>query len=319
VGIRRCQPRISPATELYYPVVINSALRDDQGRVFQEIPVGGGGGGGGGGSDASTATFTSYAETSYDASVIEGAPGQLNLRYEAFVGRAPWLDNNAAGDGGSDGSGSEMQPSPAPAMQPVGPFVFEFAVPFNPGRKLPAPVTASASGIDITLENFVVTPSMIRAVLCFDQPAYDANKPWSPFASLAADGQPIIENANLIWDYGTQSPDQMPSSRCNPYVVSQGSLALDQQQEEWTFTINELRVVGSRAEDIARLNETLAQYGVVITPIPGGGYSFDTPHNPDGSFLSDEEYMALMSQIDVAGAALDATITGPWTFTFNLP
>jgi hypothetical protein len=53
-----------------------------------------------------------------------------------------------------------------PGEQPVGPFVFEFSVPFTADLIALAPnQTVEANGIELALENVFITPSMARVVL----------------------------------------------------------------------------------------------------------------------------------------------------------
>jgi hypothetical protein len=56
--------------------------------------------------------------------------------------------------------------------------------------------------------------------------------------------------------------------------------------------------------------ELKTQLGILITPQPEGGFSYDTRPNGD---------QALWDSIDQIIADAQETIEGPWTFSFTLP
>jgi len=68
----------------------------------------------------------------------------------------------------------ELLPMPQGAI--VGPFVFDFGVPFIPGRVIEVRQAVKAAGVAITLQRVVVTPSETQATLCFRPP--DGSKEW---------------------------------------------------------------------------------------------------------------------------------------------
>ena len=75
---------------------------------------------------------------------------------------------------------AELQPVPVGAV--IGPFAFDFSVPFIPGYTVEAQQTAKAAGVAITLEKAVVTPSETQVTLCLVPP--DGRREWL----LIADG-----------------------------------------------------------------------------------------------------------------------------------
>lgn len=77
---------------------------------------------------------------------------------------------------------AELQPLPAGAV--VGPFTFDFRVPFIPRRTVEAQQTAEAAGVAIMLEKVVLAPSEIQATLCFVPP--EGSKEW---LLIAEDGE----------------------------------------------------------------------------------------------------------------------------------
>src|SRR5262249_52615882 len=75
------------------------------------------------------------------------------------------------------GGGSDI-PTPEPGVQipdpasemdnPIGPFVFEFTMPYIPQIELQPTQTVEAAGINMRLENLSITPSMTTAHFCYD-------------------------------------------------------------------------------------------------------------------------------------------------------
>jgi hypothetical protein len=130
---------------------------------------------------------------SFDATAVTGLPEALDLRLVMGLEERAALPDASAEPAPSTEELLLMNvaPQPAPPAQtgpevteleamPVGdilgPFVFEFRVPFIPGRTAEVKQTAKAAGITITLEKVVVTPSETQATMCFIPP--DGDKEW---------------------------------------------------------------------------------------------------------------------------------------------
>ncbi len=92
--------------------------------------------------------------TAFDASSVKRAPSGLSLRLETSV-----ADSVVPG---------EDQTS-------VGPFIFDFKVPFHSGKVIHIGQTVEAAGVPITLEQIVISPWATRAVFSFSPP-YDDRK-----------------------------------------------------------------------------------------------------------------------------------------------
>jgi hypothetical protein len=172
----------------------------------------------------------------FDAASVEGAPAELDLRLVMEVVEALPLD--------------AFEPPPTsdspPAEPPmvvveeeaiVGPFTFDFSVPFIPGRVAEVNQTIEAAGVAVRLERVVVTPSETRAYLRFDSPG-GAEMHWTPMAMLQAPGEDGKSHTGYVGSYG-------PASYQYGFLAS-----LYDQQGEWTLTVTEL--VGS---DLTRPGE----------------------------------------------------------------
>jgi hypothetical protein len=123
----------------------------------------------------------------------------------------------------------------------VGPFTFDFSVPFTPGRVADMNQTVEAAGVAMRLQRVVVTPSETRAILCFEPPDGDPRE-WIPIITLdAANEQDLAGIAESL------PTEKEGCYRCSFLASLQG------QRGEWTLTVTEL--VG---EDIGRLESYIA-------------------------------------------------------------
>jgi hypothetical protein len=129
---------------------------------------------------------------SFDAAAIQGTPSVLHLRLvmdvEEFVlpPNAPELsptpDSPLAEP--PDVMVVVLEPLPTPAPEAiVGPFTFDFSVPFIPGHTVEVQQTVEAVGVAVRLERVVVTPSETRVILCF-KPPDGVSKDWVPIITL---------------------------------------------------------------------------------------------------------------------------------------
>jgi len=120
----------------------------------------------------------------FDAAAVTGAPKELDLRLVMELEEIV-LPPDAPEPPPTPGSPPAEPPDsivvevlqPLPVGAIVGPFTFDFSVPFIPGRTVEVHQTVKAAGVAITLEEVVVTPSETRATLCFDPPD-GGNKKW---------------------------------------------------------------------------------------------------------------------------------------------
>ena len=179
-------------------------LNDDAGHEFTQM-FGGGGGGGGGSAGEPTKTYSMVWELSLDPSAITNAPESLNLHLETTVEQidvgAMSGNGNGGGGGGSDDAPAEAPTvyTPPPADKVIGPFTFDFTIPFYPAQVVEPQQTVSASGYTVTLNRVAVAPSLFRSQICFDPTPDPAT---FPRISLTIDGEPVTpmpdENNQMI-------------------------------------------------------------------------------------------------------------------------
>jgi len=130
---------------------------------------------------------------------------------------------------------------PLPKGDILGPFTFEFSVPFLSGQTVEVQQTVEANGIAIRLERVVVTPSETRATLCFQPP--EGKKAW---LLLTEDGgQDILSPIADIADQGTGG-EECHRLTYPGELASQGGMT--------TLSVTELMGYdGSPADDQRRL------------------------------------------------------------------
>ncbi|MCC6612386.1 MAG: DUF4179 domain-containing protein [Anaerolineae bacterium] len=148
-----------------------------------------------------TAFFATIAptQTAYAASI----PATLTQSAVEIVTLAPTLTavaaqppTNCGGYGGGGGGGG----GPIERIEPVGPFVFDFSVPFIPAQVYEQPLTAEANGLPIRIERVTITPSFTRLRYCFTPPD---------------DNFSYYENANVHLTIGDQAFDFSPTDTGN--------------------------------------------------------------------------------------------------------
>lgn len=170
----------------------------------------------------------------FDAAPVQGVPAELDLRLvmelEKFVLPPAAIEPPPTPDSppAEPPMVVVLEPLPTPEEEDiVGPFTFDFSVPFIPGRVAEVNQTVEAVGVAVRLERVVVTPSETRAYLRFDSLG-EAEMHWAPIAILKAPGDE--SEHNLAYS----ANDDPSSHRC-------GFLApLYDRQGEWTLTVTEL-------------------------------------------------------------------------------
>jgi hypothetical protein len=147
---------------------------------------------------------------SFDVSALRGAPSTLDLRLVVEVAR-----------------------SPMPLSRHViGPFIFDFSLPLNPGEVVDVQQRVTAASVDIELRQVVVTPSETQILLCLGTPS-ETGTSWGAISTLRTEtGQ-----ANGVWIRSAEEG-----------CALHGFLPpLYDQSGEWTLTVTEL-VVHDRAQ-----------------------------------------------------------------------
>lgn len=160
---------------------------------------------------------------SWDGSPIVGAPMALSLRWSIEAIEVQPKD---------DGQGAVTSTEHVP-----GPFVFDFTVPFHPGRVAEPRLTATAGAIRLTLERVVVTPSATRAYLRAEGADVEQWSPWWP--TLSGEGwQENDLNAMSAWT----TPEGL--------YVHHWTVALFDKPGPWTLKIPELHGYGPAESNI---------------------------------------------------------------------
>jgi len=169
----------------------------------------------------------------FDADPVEGAPAELDLRLVMEVREfvlpldAPEPPPTPISPPDEPPASMVVEALSVPEGAIVGPFTFDFSVPFIPGRVAEVNQTVEAPGVAVCLERVVVTPSETRAYLRFDSPSGEVEW-WMPIAMLQAPGEEGKSYAGYVGSYG-------------PASYQYGFLApLYDRQGEWTLTVTEL-------------------------------------------------------------------------------
>ncbi|MCK6576626.1 MAG: DUF4179 domain-containing protein [Anaerolineae bacterium] len=307
---------LTPPERLQGAPMDQSVMLTDDAGSFTMDGIGGGGGSG----DLSEAQYIA----SYGVTFFDDAPEVLHMRLEMTLGFLPEVETPMAEGGGvvtgsgggfgyGGGSSSAEEATPAPGIrlpmgsvsgEQVGPFVFEFDLPFIPALELTPTQTVEANGVTMTLERMSVTPSMTVVDLCFDLPTPDD---WMPDVTLTAG-----ETEAFLAGWGMQDlPVPGETRRCGtatfyaPYLL-----------EPTTFTITAAALETSMdftADRAQRFEEVLRAQGIAVdvTDAGGEGFNYSIVGAPDG--------------VDVGRAVEEAfdvfkeKFAGPWTFTVAIP
>lgn len=143
--------------------------------------------------------------SSFDASSLAGVSPEVSLRFETYVSDSGVPRGNQAS---------------------VGPFSFDFNLPFHSGKVVDIGQTVEAADIPITLEKIVMSPWATRAVLSLS-PQYDDSK---KSLALITSVQPAGGD-----DKSSSFGSMLESSRVEYYIGD-----FTEQPGEWTVTVREL-------------------------------------------------------------------------------
>lgn len=171
----------------------------------------------------------------FDAAPVEGVPVELDLqlvmKLEKFVLPPAALEPPPTPDSppAEPPMVVVLEPLPTPEEEAiVGPFTFDFSVPFIPGQTVEVQQTEEAAGVAMKLERVVVTPSETRAILCFEPPD---DIEWTLVAALDTG-----EGREIPGGIGSRLGDA-DKEECHR-LSYMGSLT--GKSGEWTLTVTEL-------------------------------------------------------------------------------
>jgi hypothetical protein len=219
-------------------VHIEVALTDEKGTVFRELQ-------GAGVTGASELLGVTVPEgdggylVAFDGATVEGAPAALQLRLVMELSR--WVPvTSEPGPVTIDGQLVEP-PATVQASAPVtyekrstvGPFTFDFRVPFLPARVADVQQTAHASGMAVRLERVIVAPSETRFVTCFQSPGGEEME-W-----VAATGT-LHTGPGRNYELGYELRDRLVQADGQVCYVYGLVAPLADQHGKWTLKMSEL-------------------------------------------------------------------------------
>ena len=267
----------------YAPAHISGEARltDSQGRMFEQIFGGGGGGGGGGGPEGEAASSSWELEGShnFDARMIEGSPSEVSLHLELVL---------------------QIVESTANEVIALGPYTFDFTVPFIPAVVVEPQLTVMTDGLPMTLEWAAVTPSSTKARVCFD--VDDPEETWMPIASMDM-GDRDIQDLGFL--HVQPRGETIGNRRC---VEMDFLVPYAQRPTRRTLVVERLQ--GAPAWNPAALAAGLEEYGIQIE-VHEDEQRFEVVSAPPGVDIADA--------IHTVQSSLSENIEGPWVFTLDIP
>jgi hypothetical protein len=160
--------------------------------------------------------FNSAAFFAFDASTITGSPSELSLTLKV---------NNVVLDNIDNANETNQEP--------LGPFVFNFNLPFHPGKVVDINETITESGIPITLEKAVISPWGTSVQLKYYPPYGDISN---------IDSGPII---SLIIP-GLGSKDETWGSEVGSSTRTYFEGDFNGKSGEWALKINDLKLASGQ-------------------------------------------------------------------------
>lgn len=135
----------------------------------------------------------------FDAASVGGSPATLHLRLSVQAEKFVLPSDVSQPTIQTDSSGNVtvlVAPTPLSKTQEnlVGPFTFEFTVPFIAGQTVQVQQPVEQSGVTVNLERVIITPSQTRAEFCLES-QYKEIKQWALIGELKPDGSPSISGA----------------------------------------------------------------------------------------------------------------------------
>lgn len=193
-------------------------------------------------------------------------------------------------------------------------FQFDFSLPFVKGMTIEAPQSVSKNGIEVRLEQAIITPSMTRLQLCYDAP--HNHDFWFPDVDYAFDGK------RLILEPGSGYAYTVSRRQGGGFCREVGFLATyEQPPKSLTVFVNALMTPTFYGrEALLPSIAVLAEYGIeaeiVENTLHPGTYLLSMKNLPDDP----EKYdAAIQAEEAVRGEPLNGErVEGPWVFTIEL-
>jgi hypothetical protein len=224
---------------------------------------------------------------SFDAARITGSPQRIPLTLEIEY------------QGESDIEGEAYS----------GKMRFGFQIPFYPGLVMDEAQTVSAHEVDLTLESWVVAPSMTRARFCMRSETVNFTDYEIPQLLVSVNGQQIATEKVTTRSDMVAIPADLPGN-CRIAVIPQ---ALDALPGDWTVTIEKLVSTTPSPPDV--LQAALTDAGLTsVTIQDDGSLSINGPDTEPGQSVE-----SLIDEVVELAYSLRESWDGPWTFAFNLP
>ncbi len=181
---------------------------------------------------------------SFNTRAIEGNPRHLDLRLEMYAEEFiyPPEFKKLLDQYGSVEEIPEDQLVGLPALtrgNEVGPFIFNFSIPFLSYQTLSIEQTVEAAGARVQLVEIEIAPSQTQAILCVTPPAEGAGYvDWIPIITLTTGSGREVSGG------GSQVISEKDQEICHQLFFPH---PLADQPGEWTLTVTEL--VGFSHED----------------------------------------------------------------------
>lgn len=263
-------------------------LVDDQGHTFPMMS-------GSGDGETTTITMLTGASASYDPSGLEDTPAALQLHYEIRVGLEDPPESLDGSEEAASDDESTQSDLPFGMDRAVGPFVFDFSVPFYPALELTPNTTVEANGVSMTLAGVSITPSMTHAEVCASG-LPEASAPWEPVAALETHDDTIaLDDSDVLND----SEDRA----CFKLVFP---AAYDGTEQRWTIVLSHFEIPPVFGEEF---QAAFAEYGIAIESTDEG-FWYTT------SIPEDVDFEQVRAEIQ---RRLGQTLSGPWEMTFTVP
>lgn len=172
---------------------------------------------------------------SFDAESISAPLDLLDLHLELTLEEIPSPHSDLNSDDfivyqNEDGTTTTVVNGLSSQSNMVGPFIFDFDVPFHEGKTIYPNQVATAANIPVTLKEMIITPSETKVTLCFNEPepGYD----WSTLTYID------VQSQNQIISLPPHSQRGMDETGC--IINRYGSL----QNHTGSATLNITELIG---------------------------------------------------------------------------